>query len=424
MSRSPTIASISIATPRLRSSRLSLDSLIIDDERVIPKPDDSTKMIRPNQGRWLSPFFQAASDLRSSNLNWKLWIITVLLAVGFMLTLSLLLMSTLYGEYWVSVGCGINGFFSPFRTQPNRLAISQFFQINIGLGSLTFTEAKVIDIIWDSVVGRVGQVCLALVSWRVFADCATVSLTTRPLSFTAFHTIFLDSEPSIFSAWNVTKSFISQKRLASKVVSAFIIFTMFFILAWPTLASAATGYVPITRAVVREQLEGGKTDPNLIAFSGFQHVAYIIHDFWRINTLNTSLIVYNTLYPCDLLDFPESSSSCSLIWSVSNYTSEYGFYGLSNKSSRFMDVQLEPPALNIEACSVLPPSDHYYYGEHVLYGRDWIDPRNQSGSFRPFNDVSRNAWAYSNKTYYLADIIAGGSCTPETDVGCVPSILK
>lgn len=305
---------MSIVTPQPRPPRSSLDSLIIQDEEANPKPDDSTRTIPPNQGHWLSPFVQAASDVRNSALNWKLWIIAVLLAVGFNLTLGLVLVG---GEH--GVGCGISGMFSPLDTCPSLFTFSGFFQINVGLGSLTFTEAKVIDTIWDlvktpnslfrpirplispfilQVVGRGGQMCLALVSWRVFADCATISLTTRPLSFAAFHTIFLESEPSIFSSWNVATSFIFQKHLVSKVVSAFVIFVMFFILAWPTLISAATGYAPITQAVIQEQLEGGETDPNLIAFSRFQPIAYVIHDFWRVNALNTNLIVYNTSNEC------------------------------------------------------------------------------------------------------------------------------
>ncbi|GAW22628.1 hypothetical protein ANO14919_121700 [Xylariales sp. No.14919] len=409
MSHSPTVGSSSIATPQLSSSRPSLDSLLVQDEGVTAQSNDATRIIRPGQKRWLLPFSQARSDLRRSNLSWKLWVIMVFLAVGFKLTISLLLFTLDFPQISKShtVSCDTSGLFNPLGIQPNRFAFSQFFQINRGLGHLTFTQAKVIDTFWDLVVGRGGQACLALVSWRLFADCATVSLVTQPLSFAAFRTIFLESEPSIFSTWTIAKSFIFQKRVASKFTSGFIIFDMVFILAWPTLISAATGYVPITWPVIREQ--GSEENPNLIAFSRFRPIAYIIHDFWRINGLNTSLIT------CD--DFPQEcvyyeDPWCTLLLNVSAYTSEYGFYSLSNRSSQFMGMRLEPPTLDIEAYYITGA----YNGELDLYGLDWTDPRNQHGNSHPFSNSSRRAWEYLNKTYLLEDINSGGSCAPETDM--------
>lgn len=255
---------MSVATAR-RSS--SLDSLIIDDAGVTTESNLTTRTIRSAQRCWISAFSQAASDLRSSKLNWKLCSIMVLLAVGFKFTLSLLLIRGIfYDNLMTDPACDISGLFSPLGDQPSRFAFSQSFHINLGLGNPTFTQAKVIDTSWDlvrapifivrangplilafikQVVGRGGQTCMALVSWRLFADCATISLATQPLSFTAFHTIFLESGPSIVSLWSAAKSFTTQKRLASKLTSAFIIFGTSFSLAWPALTSAATGYTPV-----------------------------------------------------------------------------------------------------------------------------------------------------------------------------------
>ncbi|KAI0514729.1 hypothetical protein F5B22DRAFT_647485 [Xylaria bambusicola] len=416
---------MSTTETRPSSSRVSLDSLIIDDEGVATESGLTPNTGRPALNHWFSPFAQAWSDLRSSNINWKLCIIIILLAVGFKLTLSLLLFDN---DFFYGV-CTSSGSFDPLNTQPNLYAISQFFQVNHGLGHLTFTQAKVIDTSWDlvrtpvfflvranvsliyastsQVVGRGGQMVLALVSWRLFADCAAVSLTKQPLSFAVFHAIFSDNEPSIVSAWRVTKSLIFQKRLASKLSSAYIIFSMLFILAWPTFVSSSTGYVPITQLVISEK--GNDASPNLIPFSHFRPVAYTIQDFWRVDTLNTSLVVVDDSEECI---YDPEEIECYLPWSISNYTSEYGFYGLSNKPSSFMGVDLDPPSLNIEAWYISSP-----YNNQVseLYGWDWNDPRSPNGSVYPFRDTSRLAWEYSNKIYWLKDINKRGSCTPETD---------
>ncbi|KAI1120369.1 hypothetical protein F5Y10DRAFT_273147 [Nemania abortiva] len=135
------------------SSRPSLESSIIQDEGVTTQSNNTTRIIRPAGKRWLSPFSQARSDIRRSNLSWKLWIIMAFLAVGFKLTLTLLFFKLGLTQISAAsiVSCDISGVFNPFGTQPSRFAFSQFFQINLGFGHLTFTQAKVIDTFWDLV---------------------------------------------------------------------------------------------------------------------------------------------------------------------------------------------------------------------------------------------------------------------------------
>lgn len=45
---------------------------------------------------------------------------------------------------------------------------SYFFTPNLSFGALSFTQAKTIDVAWDLVVGRGGQVALAWVNWKVW----------------------------------------------------------------------------------------------------------------------------------------------------------------------------------------------------------------------------------------------------------------
>lgn len=63
------------------------------------------------------------------------------------------LYGTLFGSFRGSA-CQPDGSFSIFPFDYYAWGISGFFQITIGFGSLTFTKAKAIDIVWDIVGTR------------------------------------------------------------------------------------------------------------------------------------------------------------------------------------------------------------------------------------------------------------------------------
>lgn len=57
----------------------------------------------------------------------------------------------------------------------------------------------------------------------------------------------------------------------------YMVATMIFVLVFPTLVSAMTGYTSVTKAFIQND------DERLILFSDFKVLAYIIHDGFRIN---------------------------------------------------------------------------------------------------------------------------------------------
>ncbi|KAI1779343.1 hypothetical protein F4818DRAFT_247220 [Hypoxylon cercidicola] len=152
-----------------------------------------------------------------------------------------------------------------------------FFEIHLGGGSLTFTEAKVIDISWDIIIGRGGQAVLAFISWRVFADYVMTSMEFAPVTYAVFSIIYLQDEPSILSTIRIARAFISGRELKSKPSMVFMILSMLFLIGWPTFASAMTGYTTIVEAFVPDY------DGNYVPYADFQAIAYIIHDGERVN---------------------------------------------------------------------------------------------------------------------------------------------
>lgn len=183
-----------------------------------------------------------------------------------------------------------------FRLEPtNLLALTWFFQVVLGFGSLKFTAVKAIDIIWDVVsdfdtikslkplltlkqlVGRIGQTLLAYISWRTFSKCLYSVMMTDPVTYQTFWTVFMQDGPSLWSILRTFRDFTWRRGLRSKPTMFFMILTMIFILAFPTLASAMTGYSANNQAVVKMD------DASQVLFSQFESAKYMIHDGNRVN---------------------------------------------------------------------------------------------------------------------------------------------
>lgn len=84
--------------------------------------------------------------------------------------------------------------------------------------------------------------------------------------------------------------------------------------------------------------------------------------------------------------------------------SDYGFYGLEDKESTWMNQTLPAPVLNISAFRMADRLD--------LYGWNWTDPRTNT---KPFGDDADFAFAASNGTYFMPYIKSNGSCQPMSD---------
>lgn len=226
--------------------------------------------------------------LADVSTRWPLFFLILWFNVLFVILIFL----TLY-LHPPSGACRPDGTFSPF-TGYSYWDASGFFQITLGFGSFTFTQVKVIDTVWDivrkqtsvlrfkahhlpQVIGRVGQGILAYFSWRIFADYATVSMETTPLTYTSFTILFMEGDPAFTSICQLLWDFVLYRRLRSGISTTWVIVSMVFVLAWPTLIAAMSGYSPEAGAYVKD------LDENLVPYNEFRPLAYIIHDGTRIN---------------------------------------------------------------------------------------------------------------------------------------------
>ncbi|KAK4464984.1 hypothetical protein QBC42DRAFT_262282 [Cladorrhinum samala] len=325
--------------------------------------------------------------------------------------------------------------FSPFMDHVNWWSADGIFEITIGFGSMSFAQAKVVDIVWDLIVGRVGQFVMSYITWKVLAMYVAVSLDQQPVGYSTFWMVFLRQEASLATTFQLLRDSAFVRALRRKTVMVFTIFSLFLVIFFPTAVSAMTGYSPKTEAFIR-----GSFDGSLIRFREFDPVAYVISDGSRINLTDSYVVPWigtardqSYYYPHDPLlkkdgmfyyDVDDcrmnSGFTCEMQIAVSNYVRAYGFNGVSNATGPtiFNNTLVQPPALNISGFWFPERGDRLrlHYPErfnHSLYGWEWQDP--VTGSF-PFRDIRNTHFSAAQEPNIDLDyVLANGVCQPSTD---------
>ena len=110
-------------------------------------------------------------------------------------------------------------------------------------------------------------------------------METFPITYEFYQTVFLETSPSFRSTISLIRNYMSRKILQSKTTMVFMIATMIYILAFPTLAGAMTGYTSVVAAYIPDV-----NDANMIRFDSFDAVIYVVHDGKRIKVENEQVI--------------------------------------------------------------------------------------------------------------------------------------
>lgn len=355
-----------------------------------------------------SAFRDLKNDLK--NFRWLrgmcwLWAVCWFAGLfGILLLINLLLLGVARGQACLPDGS--------FRVTPDTYSFwstSSFFQIAVGGGELSFTQAKAVDIIWDIGFGRGGQFALALISWRVFAQYTTVCMEVAPVNYQLYRTFFIEDSASIASTYRTIRSFLNQRGLQSRLAMIFVVFTMVFIVAFPTIASAMSGYDSNISAFVPDG------DANLVPFRNFSIARFVIHDGGRLPNLSNEYIVLESFCgvgdPTIPLPTHATWSGCfagynsTVVDSVRSYTTQYGFGGKENKTTNYSSVwapdsitlgpytnrntiTLGPPALNISKYGLSSDGDDEFY----------------------FVNPSSLTWVWKNQTFDPDKLHKEGKC--------------
>ena len=130
---------------------------------------------------------------------------------------------------------------------------SLWFTVTLGVGGLSFSEAKMIDIAFDLVVGRGSQLLFAWGVYHVIRRALYRSMEVKGISYTTMHAIYLDgictftlwtmishSVQSLFKSGKPPRKNKARRGSDWRLYLVFII--VLFIVASPTFLSAATSY--------------------------------------------------------------------------------------------------------------------------------------------------------------------------------------
>lgn len=110
-----------------------------------------------------------------------------------------------------------------------------------------------------------------------FVRYVTTSMEVQPITFNTYRMIFLQNESLILGIPRIIRDFCRRRGLQSRFAMVFIVLTMLFVLVFPTLGGAMTGYSGNVLSYVPD------SDGNYIPFKDFEIAAYTVHDGVRIN---------------------------------------------------------------------------------------------------------------------------------------------
>jgi hypothetical protein len=152
-----------------------------------------------------------------------------------------------------------------------------------------------------------GQAFLVYYAWRAFAFYITTSMEMAPITYKTFTTIFLARDPHGLSIARLIWEFSTKRGLPSRVAMAFIILNMIFVLLFPTLASAMTGYQQNSKAYVKD------INDQYVPFPSYQPVLYTIADGKRVNLTDRYLVHHGATSSCISCLISMSSSQTNRI---------------------------------------------------------------------------------------------------------------
>lgn len=119
--------------------------------------------------------------------------------------------------------------------------IEAWFFLDAKFGRFTFSQAKMIDVAWDIVVGRGIQFIAWWVSYAVFSDALIRVIERHPASYRTFTDICLDG-PCLGSGWTLLKNLFYIRSKRTWALYFYMLLSTLWVLGLPVFLSAMTGY--------------------------------------------------------------------------------------------------------------------------------------------------------------------------------------
>lgn len=398
---------------------------------MMKSKSEGTSLVAPLD-RTSPPDSQHATTLRSKfrGFPWRIFLITSLLPLSLAPIILLSSIAEAASQNYIrGRACYPNGLWKEATGATWRIMDSTyFFTPNLSFGSMTFTQVKVIDIAWDLLVGRGGQMALAWVNWTVFNEWLVFHAERWRTSYKMYTAVALQT-----TSWTMmgvaAKEFLcfgekSWERFFRWLAMFCLFISTLYVLAFPTLMAAMTGYITTYEPYMEDY------DRNLIEWEKVEGVVAVVHDAERLRlgydrplvVVEDDKEVYQAWNDCEflivvitpfiLLTQGADLRTAGIIWHPSG-TGEGSFNGLANASTTWTmgnsSIELPAPSLNItwSLTSTAPlrdlkePLQQYYViggRQGTLYNSSYV--RNHS-SCKPSETYQ---WGFSYIFLFMVSI--------------------
>ncbi|SMR43176.1 unnamed protein product [Zymoseptoria tritici ST99CH_1E4] len=150
--------------------------------------------------------------------------------------------------------------------------LSMFLSVNLAGGRFTFSQAKAIDISWDLIIGRGGQMFAAFVAYRVMRRSLLRSMESRPMHIPVTATLVFDglSLSSLIVLYKDLVATLRKERRWNWRLFAFL-WMVVYLTSFGTIVSAMTGYQTQTTPYLRFDV-----DPSISSSGNFSNTNDLI----------------------------------------------------------------------------------------------------------------------------------------------------
>ena len=154
------------------------------------------------------------------------------------------------------------------------------------------------------VIGRGIQGILGFTMYRAFSKSLSRIMERSPVSFDTFEAVALQ-DSSVRAFVGLIKDYFTNRGTRTKLAASWMILAMSYVLMFPTLMSAMTGYSgmswhcrTLSKLKVTNVLLALATsnpyirapDGSQVEWSSFRLVNYIIYDGWRVGLTGSYLV--------------------------------------------------------------------------------------------------------------------------------------
>ena len=126
------------------------------------------------------------------------------------------------------------GTYSPWNTK-------SLFQIDVGFGRFSFTNAKLIDFWWDLLVGRGGQLVMTYVAYKVCTKSLIRHMEVHAVPTETFEAIAIQDH-TMTGLVKLVKGLAANRDARSIASMTWFIVGAAYVLLFPSFVSAMSGY--------------------------------------------------------------------------------------------------------------------------------------------------------------------------------------